>query len=75
MSLFRDPGAPRPPTFAEAMARANAGLPKGARVVFRPGRDRFRPYRVLLGGADVGGAASLEAAIFRAMRLHKERTR
>lgn len=72
MSLFRDPEAPRPPTFSQALQRANAALPEHVRVAFKPycgkGLRNPRPYRVMHNGQDVGGSASLEGALFAALQ-------
>jgi len=72
LNLFRTPGAPQPPTFSEALRRANAALPDHVRVAFKPfrtGRVRNpKPYRVIFRGQDVGGSASLEGALFTALQ-------
>jgi len=75
VTLFRQPGAPTPPTFSEQLRRANAALPDRVRVAFKPfqakGLRNPRPYRVLEHRRDVGGAASLEGALFIAARRAK----
>lgn len=72
MGLFRHPDAPRPPTFTEALQRANAALPDQVRVAFKPFRAKgvrnSHPYRVLHQGHDVCGSASLEGALFAALQ-------
>lgn len=79
MNLFQRPDAPRPPTFAETLARANAALPGHVRVAFKPFRAgpgqvrNARPYRVIFSGQDVGGASSLEGALFQALAQRKAR--
>lgn len=62
---------PAPCTRHEAVRRANAGLPPGLRISYRPRRRGGAlqpPYRVFAYGIDRGGCASLEAAVFTALR-------
>jgi len=72
VTLFRQPNTPTPASFSEGIRRANAALPEGMNIAYRPskrGRVRQeRPYRVLWQGKDIGGAATQQAAIFLALQ-------
>lgn len=61
---------PAPPTFSEALRRAGEALPIGVTLDWRPkGRGYQVPhYRVLVDGRPVEAAASLQGAVFKAMK-------
>lgn len=66
--MTRPPG---PASLAEQLQRANAALPPGLRISYRPRGPfgRAHPYCVVAGGEPVMGASSVPAAIFMALRL------
>jgi hypothetical protein len=63
---------PSPATRQELVARANAALPPGLRISYRPrvagGGRSAKPYHVLVQEQDVAALASIEAAALVALR-------